>query len=403
MTASILSALAAAAATFAVSRVPVVYRHILAYSARRKTKRRYEDSRFLKALRASPFRPIAQFSPDQHSDSVQRVGPGRIFDPDEMCKVGRIPLEYDFGSPGYLGLVRRLRASLLRPSSPKSAYAIANFATSDYSTVPEDGEYSAGGFRLVVELKHTESTRHFLRSLRTGTRTWKRTVAICGPGDLYCRDRVVTCFTVAPPVRRSDWRSTQHVTLYSSDPLFSGAHHGAEMWPDDLPGDTIWLVDIGCSNGDITQPSSYEGTPVSHSSFDPGIFRLRRYLIFLMLVLTFVIATFADATRPTLDMNDNIPWAVEATEDALVILILVIQFTAFYLFFVYLAWNMWWYFWFELPERWLRNAWNSLRAGSYLREVLRPTRMQTWQASTTRCVADGDRVRNGHEKDSPAR
>ena len=245
MTTSVVSALVAAAATFVASRIPVLYRFILARTARHKATQRSDDSGFLKALRASPLRPIRRFSPEQQSDSTQRNSPARIFDPDEMCIVGRIPLEYEFDSGGLIGLVRRLRAWLLRPSSPKYTYAIVNLATSDYSTVRREDEFTPGGFRLDIELKHTESTRHFLRSLRTGTRTLKRTVVICEPGDLYYRDRVVTCFTMVPPVRRADWRYSQCVTLYSSDPLFSGTDHRQERWPNDLPPDTIWLVDVG--------------------------------------------------------------------------------------------------------------------------------------------------------------
>lgn len=190
--------------------------------------------------RGSPFRLVPVLRP---------VRPAQ---PAEISRVGRVPLEYNFGNSFWARVQVWCRLFLLGPGSPKPAFAVAAVTETWERELESASEGSHGyhgfvhgGYRLEVDLAPGESPRHLIRSVASGRRAWMRTVVVCSPRELarnYPRARYYTVY-VAP--RREQRAHSPRVILKSADPLFSGRRHDPGRRPDGNLDDVVWLVEIG--------------------------------------------------------------------------------------------------------------------------------------------------------------
>lgn len=159
---------------------------------------------------------------------------------------GRVPLAAAFEGSVVSHVWNYARRLMLRPSSPKSAFAVRACARS-----PRRNEQvlvnrlPARGFRLRVDLHPHESAHHLRRSF-DGTRAYGgQVLAVCEPAELERPTGRVACYLVDTttndfwPHRKSD---TSTVLFCSADPLW---HSLGNEWisdRDSVDDDAIWLI-----------------------------------------------------------------------------------------------------------------------------------------------------------------
>ena len=340
----------------------------------------------------SLLRPVGEYTRSVHDASLTRNRSSVVMSPTEIRAIGRVPLENNLGVSRLLNLMIWIRLFRLRPSSPKPAFVITNWHVahgSDMDTVA--GQFTPGGYRLTVTLHHSESPRHFVRSMRPGFRSRPRTLVICTPEDYIWQEGAFRCLTVRSPTVSLRRRKYHNITLKSTDPLVSGVPNSDLRLASDIPRNSIWLF-VG--EGHVADPLVDEQVEQqSRIPLELWSTRMRRYVMY-MLLLVIMIAIAILITEQLLSLgsdleSDDLPWFVELEMIALSVVT--------YGIIVMALWDIW-YWIFEWRESWSRKAME--RAGSACPCEPRPRRFtrRAWIASTTRCMADGDRVRNGASK-----
>lgn len=288
------------------------------------------------------------------------------FLPREIHAIGRVPLERAIPQSRMSKMWVWLRLIRLRPSSPKPAFAIDRLEVYEPPNDDDEQEYSPGGFWLTIFLHRTESRMHFIRTMRSGLLPWgRRTLVVCTPDELYYRDTPVRCFGIRAPMIWKRQREYFRVGVSSSDPLVSYVLHEEYLSPDDIPPDAIWLIMIS----ELSPMVESEGTKRSKMvTLEPMSNRVRRYALHLVLLVAlavFLVVIFRPLrTSNTTDPSLNL-------EIALFLLLYSVEY-------MLAAWDL---------THWMREfaERRNLRIGH---------RRTAWTASTTRCLADGDRIRN---------
>ena len=318
--------------------------------------------------------------------------PASNFDADELRRIGRMPLEPCPNEARTLGFFDLMRHFLLRPSTPKPAFLIRTWAVERAADqIGSPNEFTPGGSCLILQLHPNENRRHLVRSIRAGPTPQERTLAICDSGDLQTRAGMVTCFTVDALSAETLSDDKQSLSVYASDPLYS-----PDAWPTarhrgDVPEDATWLVQVEphCTTDDESteaiQPSVATCNLVSiwpafrrkwadaisyiaESPHDPWIRRIARYLVFLALA---AIPVFLILTIFVIAALLQVSW----TSDWVAISL------------IYFATGITSISWCSAMLFALSHLHRYLASESF--------RRRDWNASTTRCLADGARIRNG--------
>ena len=396
-------------------------------------------SRARRLTDTSLLRPTGRPAADRNDPTRSIRRHGVRVSPAEIRSLGRIPLEHNYGVSKILDFCISARLARLRPSSAKPAFAITHWELIRSAEQTRlRGEFSPGGYRVSVIPHLTESPRHLVKSMRSGFRTWMRTVVICTPEDLLYRDRPVRCFTVlAPPLSRSVRREYPKVTVNSTDPLASSHAHDVYRFPNDVPRNAIWLVDVRDEDGSarVEWPD-----PLSDhkDQFDSGLNRGRRWFAYVMLVSVLIALTIligwqvpnAEPTSSTSSVNLGAvesavdpgiySWMIDERSEELLAdpesadsavddetgslgnivlqILLIIEFLVWALIFYGLVGFIVWdirYWIFENQESWSKKAMKRWEDASVDGSVPELPRCRAWIASTTRCLSDGDRIRNG--------
>lgn len=294
--------------------------------------------------------------------------------PDDVRRLGRVPLEFNLlGSTRQLAWLL-LRALTLRPSSKKSFFVAQCIrrrqATAGNSTL---WDFPLGGHELCVRLRNGEDHRHLRRSLRRGSDAWKQLVVLADVDGLVSCNSELECFVTNAYATDRKPSSAGELVLRSSDPLLAdkGPYVSLPCWA--VPRDALWLVDAGIESGERIPPDAAlaqaAGMPL-----DPRLLRLPRMLMYWSLVLLFGIAVLMTLLFGTVRDEASATGIVSSLSIALV------------LWLAYCGMHLWRYLAHELRhwQRW-RRIWR-----------LKP---RFWIARTTRCFADGDRIRSGHSID----
>ena len=340
-------------------------------------------------------------SPDSTSrrsrvTSISTLRPICPADASAIRRTGRVPLEYNLGQSRLKNIRVWRRLFLLGPSSPKPAFAISKLEITqerllDSSTRELNSceAFVPGGYRLKIWLCRGESPRHFIRTLRSGFGTDKRTLAVCLPEELGQRRSEASYYCAYAPSQQPDGDEYCCVTLYSSDPLFSGRAHHNVCSLDRAPLDIVWLVLVG---SEYSNRSGYER---AKELSDPDL-SLRRFpkpigrrAIYVITALAF--ATIAGRTLYLLYIasgsSANLLWI-----DWWAVIILV------YFGIPLTLWNVFRHSLFEYREfrsKGAKSFWyGDVSIDQFGWRSRRRCTQRMWTASTTRCIADGFKVRN---------
>ena len=345
-----------------------------------------------------------------------------ILNPREIRSLRRVPVEHNLGVSRILNFCVWVRLARLRPSSPKPAFTIADWELNRASEAHVDtSEFTPGGFELSVSLHAGESPRHLVRSMRAGFRSWMRTVVICTPEDLVRQNRPLRCLVVGAPSFPQPRRQDMVVTLKSADPLMADRSHFQYRLPSTIPTNAIWLVQISDAHACSEDRHDAESTSRDPIRLESWHSRARRYLVYVLSLVLFI-ALSMDIVQQSPDAEQkDVEAGVEAdsrgagveseqtngdhdpeteedgADQARSELVLLVEVLFLMLVFYGTAgmaiWDMWY---------WIFEQYES-RSSKARERVLHAVRRRqpacdcrpVWTASTTRCLDDGDRVRNG--------
>lgn len=318
-------------------------------------------------------------------------------------------MQHPATSSRLVSILNVLRQALVRPSAPKPAFVCSSVeyhSIQEASDVPlehKSDEFEDNARLVTCRLDWAEDARHFRRSLTTASKTHIRRVAICSPEDIDDADALVDCIAVLGEAVVDVHANT--VTLRSADPLFVFGQGFEQLRVEDVPGESLWLVDLarGGEGSSKRQPdsdaepdgnrdtarSSVTDATAPHSALsgsetprrkEPGIYRAFRIAV-LMLYLHLAVgaAAFAAAGIVTASAFSagSWQWAVTTAEVVLLVLssLLLVAIALAFLGTVYT--NAEGYFRVELPRK------------------IREKRVPRWTATTSRCLEDGVRIRGG--------
>ncbi len=291
---------------------------------------------------------------------------------------GRVPLQYRSEGSRFSKFANGLRRLVVRPSTPKPAFAALR-ADRDPAIGRRrlvDG-LPAHGFGIELELHPHESSKHFLRSLRSGGNGYQRTLALCDAEQLERSGSLITCCVVKigrNAVTTECRPEGDLVRLESVDPaLLSGKNEWVAP-RSEVDRDALWAVRVPRGKG------TPHGPDVELES--EKVRTARRKLLKGLVALFFatVLSTFAAVFGWVWFMSwargsassDATEFNVTAAAVFLAIflfLALIVLLTLGSIYLVHL----------------LVSAW---------RESHSPDR---WRAGTSACVDDADTIRNGNE------
>ena len=218
-----------------------------------------------------------------------------------------------------------------------------------------------------------EDQRHFWRSLARGKDTWKKPVVLADAEDLICCNSELECFVANIHITDREQTSGGELVLRSSDPLLAGQGPFVTLPCWSIPRDAVWLVDTATDGDELISVDELR-VQSADLPLDPRLVRFPRVLVYWSFVLVFYIVLAA-----TLIFGH---WLNDTSLTS-------IAYSLSYALLFWLAFcgsHLWRYSVHELRhwEPW-RRLWR-----------LDPS---LWIARTTRCLADGDRVRSGHSSD----
>ena len=314
---------------------------------------------------------------------------------DLISHTGRIPLEPRKHREGRLGWWRRYRALTRRPSAPKPAFLIDSWHLrkgAQYGYHRSGSRF--GGFALEVILHRTEDRMHLDNSLRPPTLAlWRtpRTVILATVGE-FLRGQPVRAFRVNASLTHYARDRSDALIFYSADPLYSGKPREDTLMRDKIPPDAIWLLS---QHGKRLEPLTTErdtAVPGKHS-------RSRRFLHWCKDVM----ASCRKPARVRRKENDfprryrMFRWLIPVGLVTLSALLLAIAVVA----------------WsgsridpndppigFELLTLGISALWIAalgfvlVHASAYAIAEFKQRR--SWTATTSRCLADGNSLRNGY-------
>ena len=279
----------------------------------------------------------------------------------------------------------------MRPGSPKPAFLISDWHHGSLDRF-RDRQVAAGtgGYRLIVHLHHRENREHLRASLlarlaRAGGSS--RTILVATLSDYLSRSGRVHCFRVNKDLTYNASERLDTLILYSTDPIASDTPNYQPMTRDSVPERAIWLLSVDNADGGsplCEHPSDAEEEGRGHS-VDGNWFRRcwgnvrssgrerrrlgdqPRRLRLLRRALPIVVALAALLPGGFLPVDNFDPDAPPPSFAmyAIFVALVWLAMTA------YMANAAWYYTFVELPA---------------------PRR---WEATTARCVSDGDRARNG--------
>lgn len=165
-----------------------------------------------------------------------------------------IPLVYAGRENKVADFLRRARAIyVLQDTTPKSAFAVCQWQHLPAAHLDAEVVYTAtAGSALFVELASTESSGHFLRSVKAGRSTGPRPIVIATPENLCRPSAWLRCIQVDAREATVDASSPARVALPSSAALKAGETAATRMRQKDVPPDALWLI---CDSDDQSPPS----------------------------------------------------------------------------------------------------------------------------------------------------
>lgn len=327
---------------------------------------------------------------------VNMLRPVRQADGSVIRRTSRVPLEYNLGHSRLRNVRVWRRALFLGPSSPKPAFTISRLEVIreqefDISACASKrgGDHVSGGYRLKIWLCRGESPRHFVRTLRSGMRSDKRMVAVCSPEEIGQRRREASYYCVYPPSSQPAGEEYPCVTLYSSDPLFSGRAHHDTRSLDRTALDIVWLVLLG--SDDPNESAEQHARELS----DPELCLHRfpkpfaRRIIFGITALTAVVIVLRSLLIHYFGYGSEIG---QLWTDTLAVVALVYFGVPLTLLSI-LRHSLFEYR--ESRSRAARSFWyEDVSVDQLGRPSWRRFRKRMWTASTTNCIADGFTIRN---------
>ena len=295
-------------------------------------------------------------------------------DPDYVRCLGRVPLEFNLvGSKPRLALVL-MRALMLRPSSAKPFFVAQSVrqrrATGSNST-PWD--FPLGGHELRLRLRTGEDHRHLRRSLGRGSDAWKQLTVLADVGDLVACNPQLKCFVTNAHATDRNPNPKGELVLRSSDPLLAGRGPYVSLPCWSIPRDALWIVDSHVKGDDPT-PNDSAREQAAGMPLDPRLLRLPRMLLYWSIVLVFGVAVLITLLfGRSFDATSVASIASSLSIASVLWLIYCGVHSVRYLTHELRHWRPWQRFWRLEPKFWI--------------------------ARTTRCFADGDRIRSGHSID----
>ena len=307
----------------------------------------------------------------------------------EIDQMSRIPLEPTVSRRGRVGMWRRIVIASLWPSSPKPAFVLRTWHMVDSSMLSSSNdEFRVGGFRLHLRLPVTEDRDHLAFSLRCSTLRSTMVLLICTPDDYVSSFGRVHCIHINGKRTKLDSLRPDTLIVYSADALrLDGSNY--RVFPrSGVPYKGTWLFSLDRHGG--RHPRDYEldtrVVPVPHEAVpadfrsqlrysfkknarqvrqfrDPAVYdilRWRHFVQFLLLLPISVLLALHFATSKLDKLSDTVFYAFGWT--AFISIIVLGSYVAV-----------------RLP-RYLYREW---RVSSL------------WEGSTTRCLADGARIRDG--------
>lgn len=289
-----------------------------------------------------------------------------------IAEKGRVPLSYNTGSnvaSAWWNVGRRL---MLRPSSPKPAFAIMRFEP-DYRPGESDSGWPGDRRMLRAELHPNESAKHFVRSFMMQLTSGGRVVAVCDPDDLGRAKARVRCHLAEGIENRKQIRAMPDqpsVVLRYADP---DLHPRGREWKaksSKVPSDAIWLVQSPPnSRGNYRDPPRFESRLAGRPR--------RRYfwllmfflLVFPLLAIALAVLLYGLETFASRATGTDPPGSSTTALDALYGIYSIgvtLALIACVVYLLGLVISIW------------REERESCR----------------WRAGTTECILDGDRARN---------
>ena len=304
--------------------------------------------------------------------------PDRYCNPDILAATGTVPHRLTVGRSGRIGLVNYLRMAIVRPSSPKRAFILPS-----PPRIERAGSWDlpalkgAGGFRLTLHVGVWDHVDHLVASLRRSDNLRSvNTVYYCSPKAYLSQRDTVQEFTIKGRHVTKARDCAEAVVAFSADPLHSRRDHRRRIPRDQTDDRGLWLL-VRESNSDAPEhrcstaqnastdsplepalgpPHEERGRPAQRQGDPWNTVRWARFIVIAGLLLLTVAAYWG--------------WErVDRSSEAL--LVLGAAFVG-----VCLS---------ALVQLVTRHAYG------YLVERWRGA----WTATTTRCIADGIKSRNG--------
>ena len=288
----------------------------------------------------------------------------------EIEETGRIPIEPTVNRRGRIGPLRRIMISRTVPITPKPAFVLNTWNRVDGSTLPRDAsEFTTGGYQLQLRLSGAENPAHLASSIGAVRLRSSRVLLICTPEDYVNPAGTVHCCTV-------DWRHVRRardrpddLIVYSADPLRTGGSNYRRRKRSKVRVTGIWLISLDRRGGGPPQPQQ----PADHNLRKRGSERFR------------------DRSRPIRRW-----WWPFAIAGVLMFLSLLVPMSRNNLLRELSAVEYGVYSWTGLVLGYLGAVSLTIRFAMHLRyEWWAPAQ---WTATTTRCLSEGARVRNGMYK-----
>ncbi len=293
----------------------------------------------------------------------------------EIEETGRIPIDPTTNGRGRIGPFRRIIISRIVPITPKPAFVLSTWNKVDGSTLPRDGsEFTTGGYRLQLRLSGTENPAHLASSIGAVRLRAPRVLLITTPEDYVNPAGKVHCCTI-------DWRHVKRardrpddLIVYSADPLRTRGSNYRLRKRSKVRVNGIWLISLDRRGG---------GPPPPQQAPDQGL-RERHT------------ERLRDRSRPIRRW-----WWPFATVGVLMLLSLLVPPSRKHLVCELSAVQYEVYALSGLILGYLGAVALAIRFAMHLRYERRAPAQ--WTATTTRCLSDGARVRNGMYKQLPPR
>ena len=367
---------AGAAIIFLVGPLALVVLRILVASAAGGLLGSFQES----VVRAAVPSRRSLLQPSRHASAAEVMAAGRIPVAPRLKKVRR------------RGIWRRLRYLVVRPSSPKPVFLIDSFEETHGTQLDESrDQLKAGGHRFVIKLHKTESARHLVYSLRTGSPRRPRDLMICGLGDYLNEKGEARHFVIDRRYVKSPRDAKDTVIAFDMDPIFATRPHGTKIKHRKAPEDAFWLVktpetesdtevarneaesetsDVASGHPALAYGASYERTSMRAILRDP--FRGPRRVRYVGPALLLAAGAAVVWAATSLDPRDS------SYETWVAVMVGCSMF---------LSWIG-----LSILSAHLVNYW-------YLEKCI----PSSWTASTTRCIADDIIRRNGIRRRMPRR